>query len=428
MRRVTLQVSAIFSAVVVQAGCDLTYTSKGGDYDTGPTPPDVYEIDPPEVAGFQCASDQYFFHSAEDLFLDKVTVSGSAEIPSDARLEVPCYDWAGNQSFISSPASLSGGWAAEFSGSPLCFSVGDTSLYPSAMQEYDAIGTFRVYLPLPASGDCADYGDIEWSFDSHGNTMMMMPVSTSEGHSCTPGTGQFKLYSKVVRDADKDGDAILELRPGQISGPAFPERAWLRSITVESFGSAPNLKAVKQGFAASITGEALVPPGAAQVLTPGAPSVALPVGAMLMGTRFVSDQVSLSGTFTPPTVTLSWTCEVDPSAPHYSTFPGPAPFTMPGNTLPGGLAPSTRVALRVDPVRKEAHLKLKGRATDDIVIDLQGTGPAWSFDDVLYAENAEVTGTLTLVGPTATVSFSRLIVAGVDLGTPTWQLMQGPPQ
>jgi hypothetical protein len=288
----------------------------------------------------------------------------------------------------------------------------------------DARGAWKVYLPLPDSEDCTDYGDVECSWDNGSATRSL---ADSPRPACTAGSGTFRLVHHTWHDSDNNGTGWSSLLPILVDGDDFPERAWLRTIEVTAWRDASELFLVEHTHALEVDGSDSIDTTYTESLTPLNDDRSFSVGEIVMGTVFAAEGVDLVGGDEMPTVDISWTCEqASPPDPlHYVDLNPPQAWGERVKDLPdiGFTGIDARVILRIDGAKDEASIELQGRRSQRFIVPLtQTSGNTWTFDHQSAAFAVDAVGTITRGTTDTTIVFSTLLVEGIDFDGPTWTL------
>lgn len=229
--------------------------------------------------------------------------------------------------------------------------------------------------------------------------------------TCTPGSATFDL---VARDTEvgTDGQRAIQLTPIAAEPAPFPERAWLRRVVIEDWGDVDNLHFATTAGPLRQKGSDVW--GGAKVA--GASVKNFAPGKVAMGSMFATAGAPLGADVDLPRVELSWTCQSDPDAPHYST---PVAQGYVGQ-LPGLLGIDHRMNLWVEWESQRALLAPEGRYGDHVRADLTPTGPnTATLEGELPIYDATFSAAVTRTGPTLTLSDLTLTVAGLGIPVPT---------
>ncbi len=216
-----------------------------------------------------------------------------------------------------------------------------------------------------------------------------VPTIESAPTPCVPGSGEFEF---VVRDTatDSDGTVGLRLTPIAADGPApFPERAWLRKLVVDEWGTVNNLRVAGLSDRLHQNGSRV---WGGHGLDADEAILAFAPGQVVMSAMFATSEAELAD-IELPRVTLTWSCQVDGSAPHFDAPPLPGYM----GALPPALGLGHRVTAWLDWDHQRMALAPQGRYADRLTTELVPIGP----------NRAKFSGTLTAYGATISGNVKR---------------------
>ena len=385
--------------------------------DTG-SPPTNLPVSDTYQAGYDCSANWVSLWSdpVDDAYIFGTTVS-PGETPGDVLLSFPCDTGAWNPDAIINPSTPADTWRADF--------ISDGAGY--MCESTEAAGTWKVYLPEPASSDCADYGELTLKFDYFPPSPPPPPSEGGEDStsgSCSSGSARFKLYKYFTSDKNHDDAGVIQRFAVKQSGDSFPERAWIREIDVVSWGSASKLVFGKVHHWLEFSGTDTLSTTNAVTVTSSNSNPTFASGVLTMGTFIAEDGFDLSnGTGTAPVVDITWSCEV-PSPAHYSVLSLPTAY---GDQLSDlaidGLTSPHLLKAYLDTSALKLRVGLQGRFWDAWEVPVTSAGGGvYEFDHQFTVNNIHVAGSVSTTANTMTVDFDTFTVGGVSLGTPTWYL------
>lgn len=235
------------------------------------------------------------------------------------------------------------------------------------------------------------------------------PKVDSSSAECTPGSATFKMK---VRAADSNtGDATVWLAPIAETQARFPERAWLRSVEVLDWGTLSNLRVARYQEHLLLKTTGVV---GGRALSAPATTFSFPVGAAPMSTMFATDHVVLDDNVRLPEVKLSWSCEQNPSNPHYRSI-GQG---FVGTPLAAFGSPQ-RVVLWPDWSNRMLRIAPEGRFVDYVPAHLKMTGAnSATFTVKLPNYNATLSATIRQTGNTVFLTSTTLKIGDVVKAIP----------
>lgn len=133
---------------------------------------------------------------------------------------------------------------------------------------------------------------------------------------CVAGSARFDLVPRAVRGPGTSSGRDYIVVPIARTDARFPERAWLRTVSVVSWNDATQLYVSDDGTLLDTNGELI---GAADLSAP-ATSLVRAAGVTMMGARFAIPDLTPGDSL--PVVDISWSCEVNASDPHFSYLTG----------------------------------------------------------------------------------------------------------
>lgn len=211
-------------------------------------------------------------------------------------------------------------------------------------EETASIGDYTYDFTAGPGMTCGDYTDFEHDFIIAGpgglyqlehdpavvingwecpiayqfNAMPAAYIAASGPTACTPGSAIFDTVALHAVEEGPDGAIALNVLPLAQSNTPFPERAWLRSVTVNSWPQDPQgtskLHIAQAGQQLTFNADGSIS-GGHEIDPAVSTTLALPIGGAVMSANFGIDHYERGDGL--PTVTLGWTCEVDPQSPHY---------------------------------------------------------------------------------------------------------------
>lgn len=418
--------------VVALIGAACSSSDKGGD-DTGMCDPtDVCagsEIVPDTaVAGFGCRADFEYDPRCHDN-IEGVRVIGStdspAEDPETIRVRLP--EECAPAGFPTRPyddldtSVVGDDWIAAGSDHSQCDVGEDATLACNSYFQAQA-DTWEVFLPPHPSGDCTQYGDITLHFLETSGPDCAGNGTTTTSLACTAANDvEIDLYHRHVRDLGGDAYEHSRLLPLVVSGGDLTERAWLRSIEVVDWGDASELFVVPYGEHLRLVNGDYVDASSMVKLDLTNDSDTFSVGQVHMGATFVIDSIPPGPSFEPPHIRVDWTCEYNPSNPHFDVANVASAYASRLSDLSTlGLTQDHRVILRGYPGPSVVTIELQGRHRDRIVVPVTLSGGALHFDyqSDMYG-GIDVEGEINMVSGDLLVEFDTFAVSGFNLGTPT---------
>jgi hypothetical protein len=376
-------------------------------------------------SGYACRIDYSFDADCDDkvyglrIELDGTTAPGSVfiEPPSDCNAS----------GYAATSASGSAGdWEFEAALQSACPDSDEDAGYALTCNaaQHAQSDYWRVYLPSNAGG-CAAWGDTAATWLIPSEDDCDPPANTPHDVCMSANNAPAVFIHRNAFDADSDDTIhthILPIMEG--SSHNYSERTWLREITVTDWGDSTKLYVLKSGYGIHYDDDDVIEDSSVVVLTPLANTATFAEGEVFMGTTFATNSFDTT-TFELPEVTFDWSCGV-PSPAHFVEISGlPQAFAIRLDDLGiTGLGLEHRLKMRIFGTGGYVSFELEGRHHDALTFPIASSGSNWTFD-VNANEGStgiDAAGTISVSGSNRVVTFSRLIVRGEDLGTPTWTL------
>ncbi|MFO0633684.1 MAG: hypothetical protein U0168_12610 [Nannocystaceae bacterium] len=229
--------------------------------------------------------------------------------------------------------------------------------------------------------------------------------------ACTPGSATFELVALGASSGIGDA-AALWVTPIAEGNARFPERAWLRRIEVEDWGTAQNLHVARLhdhlGFAGDVVSNGRVLTGPQSVMD-------LPVGQAPMSTMFGIAGATLGPSTTLPRVRLSWSCPAGNVGQYATPIDDPGFVASPLAELGYG----HRVVIWSDWQGDMLRVAPEGRFVDHQVVRLHKTSQTSAtftvrldaYDALLAGRITKSAGNLVLSNATLTIADETVPVA-----------------
>lgn len=414
--------------------------SKGDDTGDPPLPPacepevvvDGSEIvEDSSISGFACRADFLYPEECTDkVWGVKVFAStlSPGEDPEDLQIRSPneCDPAGGSRPALTlSTDTVGDDWIADVANTDFCDAITDSTVLVCNSATQAQADTWQVYLPAHSSEDCTEYGEITLLFYRDGGEECIGATDPPSAGCSGATEAEVLLAHRAWSDLDSDGEQHSRLIPILKSGPDFPERAWIRRVEVTDWGDAQALHLLKTGQYLRLDGDE-VQSGPIETLDSQSSTRTFAVGVLHMGSTVVVDGVPDDEAFALPALKLDWSCEVDPQQPHFQVITPPQAYARRLKDLGiTGVNLDHRVIMRINAPASIGVLELQGRHHDRISFPITSDGADWAFDFDDTALGVDAAGTVSPSGQhDKEIAFDRLIVGGVDLGTPSWVLQK----
>lgn len=417
-------------------GCASDTPVKDETLDTGPGGTAEATCDPAEyLEGWGLGSEdgneycyQYFWMD-EDCH-DKVVgvrIQGNGATPPASVYVRPPVECGSPGYDIQMVTDMGSTWYAEAGEESTCPDVDVDAEDDLNCNEIAATGNWQVRIPLDALDGCGWAGGGFARFLLQSEHDCDPPADTPDNLCETANDAPAFFVHRNAFELDGDDQIHTHIVPVMKNNSNnYSERTWLREITVTDWGDATKLYVLKRGFGIHYNGDSVVSDSSVFVLSDTNTSDTYSEGEVTMGTTFATDSFDINDTsFKPPSVTFDWSCGV-PSPAHFNVIGGlPQAYAIRLDDL--GIQTVTaehRVKLRLFVAKGFATLELEGRFHDAIHIPITASGANYVFDyDDDGSIGIDAAGTISSNGANKVVAFSRIILRGHDLGTPTWTLL-----
>lgn len=323
-------------AFALAGGCDGIKGTSSGDtgQDTGPVATGTYCPD---------EADQTLFASITDPIISHCVLFDGPDEGIDPRHFAPgtCESpWPTTDPGMSPTFTGTGGvWGSSMLSQATQYDVCNT-IDPIANSI--GYGEWKYAFTASSGSSCSDYTNFrhDWVLVGAGGLYVLngtvdCPVGTyyaaslpvpflrsSTALGCTPGSATYDLVPLHAVSSAADGTRAFNVAPVARTDVRVPERAWLRTVAVEDWGSATNLHIAPVGAQLDFS-EGSISGGPSLQAAAGS-QLDLAVGAAVMSASFGVDGLVEGDTL--PDVTLTWSCEVDPEAPHFTPVQDNDPY------------------------------------------------------------------------------------------------------